>query len=156
VAARNRPLVLVTGGEPLAQRNTIELLNRLKTLDCIVQVETAGAYPMGRVPAGVRRVVDFKTPGSGELERNCLDNLQCLRAGDEIKLVLANRTDYEWARDFIHSHDLGQGEVPVLLSPVWGAVKPSDLCAWLLEDRLPARMQMQMHKVIWGAEASGV
>jgi len=156
VAASNRPLVLVTGGEPLAQRYTIELLAALSELDCMVQLETAGAYSIEHVPAGIRRIVDIKTPGSGEVERNCLQNLQLLAAGDEIKFVLTGRLDYEWARDFIQRHRLGLNDAPVLFSPAWGDVAASDVCAWVLEDHLPVRVQVQMHKTIWGAEAEGV
>jgi len=156
VAATNRPLVLVTGGEPLAQRHCITLLQRLSELDCIVQLETAGVYAVDAVPAGIRRIVDIKTPGSGEAERNCLANLQYLKAGDEIKFVLAEPADYAWARDFIRQYDLGRGDVPVLLSPAWGQVAAKDLCEWVLADHLPVRVQVQLHKTIWGAEAEGV
>jgi len=156
VAAKNRPLVLVTGGEPLAQRHCNELLTRLCKLDCLVQLETSGAYAVQNVPSEVRCIVDIKTPGSGEMERNQLNNLQHLKAGDEIKLVLTNRHDYEWARDFIIEHKLGLADVPVLLSPAWGNITAAQLCEWLLHDALPARMQLQMHKVIWGAKAEGV
>jgi len=156
VAESDRPLVLLTGGEPLAQRNTIELLARLLQLDCLVQLETAGAYSIKTVPVGVRRILDIKTPGSGEVERNCTENLAYLAAGDEIKFVLTGRSDYLWARDFIREHQLEGGDIPLLFSPAWGEVAVSDLCAWILQDHLPVRMQMQMHKVIWGAEAEGV
>ncbi len=156
VIKQHRPLVLVTGGEPLAQRHCIALLKRLSELDCFVQLETSGAYPVHNVPAGIRRIVDIKTPGSGEVERNHLANLNYLSAGDEIKLVLTDRRDYEWARNFILEHKLGLADVPVLLSPAWGDISAADLCAWLLHDGLPARMQMQMHKVIWGSKAEGV
>jgi len=156
VAVANRPLVLVTGGEPLAQRHVIDLLAQLSVLDCIVQLETAGAYSVKAVPAGIRRIVDIKTPGSGEMERNDIENLALLRHGDEIKFVLTDRNDYEWARYFVHNHQLGDGDVPVLFSPAWGDIAASDLCAWVLEDHLPVRVQMQMHKAIWGAEAEGV
>ncbi len=156
VAEKQRPLVLVTGGEPLAQRHCIELLKRLSELDCIIQLETSGAYSVQNIPADIRRIVDIKTPGSGEVERNHLANLAYLKAGDEIKIVLTNRHDYEWARDFIIEHKLGLADVPVLLSPAWGDITAAELCQWLLQDQLPARMQMQMHKVIWGAKAEGV
>jgi len=156
VRARNRPLVLVTGGEPLAQRQCPELLSGLLTLGCEVQLETSGAYLLTDVPVGIRKIVDLKTPGSGEADRNRLENMDCLTAGDEIKIVLTGRSDYEWARDMIHQHQLGQGGVPVLLSAAWGALTAEQLCQWMLDDRLPARLQLQLHKVIWGAEATGV
>jgi len=156
IAEKQRPLVLVTGGEPLAQRHCIKLLKRLSELDCIIQLETSGAYSVQNIPADIRRIVDIKTPGSGEVERNHLANLAYLKAGDEIKIVLTDRHDYEWARDFIIEHKLGLADVPVLLSPAWGDITAAELCQWLLQDQLPARMQMQMHKVIWGPKAEGV
>ncbi|ATX81891.1 7-carboxy-7-deazaguanine synthase [Mariprofundus ferrinatatus] len=156
VQKRGRPLVLVTGGEPLAQRNCIVLLQRLVELGVEVQLETSGAYSVASVPEGVRRIIDIKTPDSGEVERNQLDNLDLLRSGDELKFVICSRSDYEWSRDFIRAHKLGLGEVPPLLSSAWGSVSAEELCAWMLEDHLPARMQLQLHKVIWGAEAKGV
>jgi len=156
VVASDRPLVLLTGGEPLSQRHSIELLTRLLALDCMVQLETAGAYSVKEVPVGVRRIIDIKTPGSGEVERNCIENLACLTAGDEIKFVLTGRSDYVWARNFIREHQLDRGDIPLLFSPAWGQIVPGDLCAWVLKDHLPVRMQMQMHKAIWGSEAEGV
>lgn len=155
VRLRSRPLVLVTGGEPLAQRNCGELLSRLLELGIEVQLETSGAYSVAAVPAGVHRIVDVKTPDSGEADRNQLENMKILGAGDEIKFVICSRGDYEWSRDFIHQHQLGEGAV-VLLSAAWNEISSRDLCAWMLEDALPARLQLQLHKVIWGAEASGV
>jgi len=156
VAASKRPLVLVTGGEPLAQRYTIELLSMLSKLDCMVQLETAGAYSLENIPAGIRRIVDVKAPGSGEVERNCMQNFHLLTSGDEIKFVLTDRNDYEWAREFLDQHLLGSNDVPVLFSPAWGEVAAGDVCAWVLEDHLPVRVQVQMHKTIWGPEAEGV
>jgi len=156
VRRRLRPLVLVTGGEPLAQRHCGALLTGLLALGCDVQLETSGAYPLDHLPFGVRKIMDLKTPGSGEAGRNRLENLACLGTGDEIKIVLTDRADYEWARDMICQHQLGRGDVPVLLSAAWGALKIEDLCAWMLDDRLPTRLQLQLHKVIWGAEATGV
>jgi len=156
VRSHHRPLVLVTGGEPLAQRHCITLLERLAKLDCYVQLETSGAYPIHAVPSGIRRIVDIKTPGSGEVARNHLANLDALIAGDEIKMVLTSRNDYEWAREMIAQHQLGLADVPVLLSPAWGDVSAAEICEWVLHDALPVRIQMQMHKVIWGAKAEGV
>ncbi|MDX8406427.1 MAG: radical SAM protein [Mariprofundus sp.] len=156
VRHRGRPLVLVTGGEPLAQRHCGELLRGLLDLGCHVQLETSGAYALAGLPEGVRKIVDLKTPGSGEVDRNRWENLACLRAGDEIKIVLTGRADYEWARDMIGQHRLGGGDVPVLLSVAWGELTAAKLCQWMLDDHLPARLQVQIHKVIWGAEATGV
>ncbi|TLS65996.1 radical SAM protein [Mariprofundus erugo] len=156
VRRRARPLVLVTGGEPLAQRNCAQLLSELLTMGSLVQLETSGAYPLADLPAGVRKIVDLKAPGSGEVLRNRLDLLADLSAGDEIKIVLTDRADYEWARGMIEKYQLGLGDVPVLLSSAWGSLGADQLCQWLLEDRLPARLQLQLHKVIWGEGASGV
>ncbi len=156
VRERGRPLVLVTGGEPLAQRNCTELLQKLVDLGVEVQLETSGAYSVAGVPDGVRRIVDVKTPGSGESKKNRLDNLNLLRDGDELKFVICGRSDYEWSRDFIYSYSDSLGDLPLLFAASWGEVVVKDLVAWVLEDRLPARIQLQMHKVIWGAEVSGV
>ncbi len=150
------PMVLVTGGEPLAQRNCIALLEALLKSVQTVQLETAGAYDISRVPAGVHRIVDIKTPASGESRRNRWHNLSQLNERDEIKIVVADREDYEWVRDTIHEHQLGDSPATLLLSPAWGSMDPAALCAWMLEDHLPARMQLQLHKYIWGAEATGV
>jgi 7-carboxy-7-deazaguanine synthase len=140
----------------LAQRYTIELLALLLELGCMVQLETAGAYSLENIPVGIRRIVDVKTPGSGEVERNCMKNLDLLTAGDEVKFVLTSRHDYEWARDFTHRHLMDMNDVTILFSPAWGDIAASDLCAWVLQDHLPVRVQVQMHKIIWGPEAEGV
>ncbi|MDX8401545.1 MAG: radical SAM protein [Mariprofundaceae bacterium] len=156
VRRRDRPLVLVSGGEPLAQRHCVALLERLAASGRLVQLETSGAYDIEPVPEGVRRILDIKTPGSGESARNRMNNLQALRPGDEIKFVLTSRSDYEWARSFIRAHALGDKPAVLLLSPAWGMLEPAALSAWLLEDRLPARLQLQWHKIIWGGDAVGV
>lgn len=155
VRKRARPLVLVTGGEPLAQRNCNELLQALLDLGVEVQLETSGAYSVASIPKSVHRIVDVKTPDSGEEQRNQLTNLELLDEGDELKFVICSRSDYEWSRDFVRSNSINS-DVLILFSAAWKAVSPADLCAWLLEDRLPVRMQLQLHKVIWGAEVSGV
>ena len=148
--------MLVTGGEPLAQRNCNLLLQRLLDLGIEVQLETSGAYSIADVPEGVHRIVDVKTPDSGEVERNQLKNIQLLRAGDEVKFVICSRNDYEWSRHFIYSHGLEKSAVPLLFSSAWEEVAAHEMCAWILEDNLPVRLQLQLHKVIWGAEVSGV
>jgi len=155
VKAMGNPLVLVTGGEPLAQKRCIDLLDGLLGLDVIVQLETSGALDVKLVPQMVRKVMDLKTPDSGEEKRNRWENLQYLYKHDEIKFVLASRCDYEWCKQVIEQR-LHDTSATILLSPCWGKLAPSDLSAWILEDGLPARMQLQMHKVIWGAEAKGV
>jgi len=150
------PLILVTGGEPLAQRNCIHLLAAMSGLDAMLQLETSGALPIDKVPAATRCIVDIKTPDSGECQRNRLANLAVLKAGDELKFVICSRADYEWSRDFIAEHQLGYADVPVLFSAAWQQLDNEDLSRWIIEDRLPVRMQVQLHKVIWGAEAVGV
>ncbi len=156
VRAAQRPLILLTGGEPLAQRHAVTLLEQLLQCNAIVQVETSGAYSVTHLPAGVRRIIDLKTPGSGEADKNHMENLNNLRSGDEIKLVLGDAADYQWAKSIIDRYQLGRSDVPVLLSPVWGELAASELCSWALRDNLPVRIQMQLHKTIWGAEAEGV
>ncbi|MDX8407722.1 MAG: radical activating enzyme family protein, partial [Mariprofundaceae bacterium] len=132
------------------------LLDALSGLDAMLQLETSGALPIDKVPASVRRIVDIKTPDSGECQRNRLDNLALLKAGDELKFVICSRADYEWSRDFISEHRLGRSGVPLLFSAAWQQLDNVDLSRWIIEDRLPVRMQVQLHKVIWGAEAVGV
>jgi len=156
VRALATPLVLVTGGEPLAQRNCIPLLEQLQQVVTTVQLETSGAYDISRVPDGVCRIVDIKTPSSGESQRNRWSNLKMLTEQDEVKVVIMDRADYEWAASMINTHQLQRLEAPLLFSPAWGTMDPALLCSWILEDRLPVRMQLQLHKYIWGAEATGV
>ncbi len=155
VSTWNNPLVLVTGGEPLAQKSCIELLQKLLATGVVVQLETSGALDISSVPTPVRKILDIKTPGSGEEKRNRWENLQYLQAHDEIKFVLTNQADYAWAKRVIDGR-LQDTSATILLSPCWGSLNPEDLCAWILYDKLPVRMQLQMHKVIWGAEKTGV
>lgn len=143
--------VCVTGGEPLAQKRCLVLLQRLCDAGYEVSLETSGALDVSAVDARVRKVVDLKAPGSGEAARNLWSNLDALRPHDQLKIVVAGRADYEWARERIAEHALAT-RCPVLLSPVHGKVVPRDLAEWILADRLPARMQLQLHKLLWGAE----
>lgn len=147
--------VEVTGGEPLAQRNAIPLMRRLLDLGHEVLLETSGSLPIDEVPDEVHVILDLKPPGSGEVEKNLWSNLPLLRAKDEVKLVLASRQDYEWARDVLRAHDLA-ARCTVLFSPAWGLLDPRDLVAWIVEDRLPVRFQLQIHKVIWSPDERGV
>lgn len=156
IAQRNRPLILVSGGEPLAQPACTDLLAALAETGRIIQLETSGAFDISGVPDGIRRIVDVKTPGSGESARNLIGNLAHLRAGDEIKFVITDRQDYEWARTALREHALDQMGLPILFSPVWGEVEPTELCRWVLDDALPVRVHLQLHKYIWGGEAKGV
>ncbi len=156
VRRARRPLVLVTGGEPLAQRGVFELLRSLSHQPAIIQLETSGAYDIRPVPPPVRRILDIKTPGSGECSRNRWSNMQALREGDELKFVLTDRADYEWTMDCLKRHAIDLDAIPVLLSPCWGLLDPRDLAQWILDDHLNVRLQLQMHKYVWGAEARRV
>jgi 7-carboxy-7-deazaguanine synthase len=142
--------VCVTGGEPLAQRNCLDLLRVLCDAGFSVSLETSGALDIDGVDPRVARVVDVKTPGSGESERNLCDNLDLLTNRDQVKFVLCSRADYEWARELIRAR---AWPCQVLLSPAWGQLEPRELAEWMLADRLPARLQVQLHKYLWGGEA---
>jgi 7-carboxy-7-deazaguanine synthase len=143
------PRVTVTGGEPLAQKGCLELLRVLCDAGFDVSLETSGALDVANVDARVSRIVDLKTPASGEMARNLWANLDHLNARDEIKFVLCDRGDYEWARSVLRDRALAQRS-PVLFSPSFGQMEPRELAQWILEDRLPVRMQLQLHKVLWG------
>jgi 7-carboxy-7-deazaguanine synthase len=142
--------VCVTGGEPLAQRSCLELLAALCDAGFAVSLETSGAMDVAPVDPRVSRVVDLKTPGSGEDSRNRLANLELLSAHDQLKIVVCSRADYEWALDLLRA----RSSLPcqVLMSPSWGQVEPRTLAEWILEDRLEVRFQLQLHKVLWGNE----
>jgi 7-carboxy-7-deazaguanine synthase len=143
--------VCVTGGEPLAQRSCLELLRALADAGYRVSLETSGAMPIEAVDPRVVRVVDVKTPGSREEHRNRYDQLSLLRAEEQIKFVLCDRADYEWSRDKIAALQLTQ-HCQVLLSSSYEQLPPRQLADWILEDRLPVRFQLQLHKVLWGNE----
>jgi 7-carboxy-7-deazaguanine synthase len=151
VASFNTPTVCVTGGEPLAQKNCLALLTALCDAGYSVSLETSGALPIDAVDPRVARIVDIKTPGSGEVEKNRWDNLSALRASDEVKFVLCDEADYQWAKGILREHRLTQA-CPVLFSPVHGGVDPAQLAEWILRDRLPVRLQVQLHKYLWGNE----
>lgn len=141
--------VCVTGGEPLAQRRCLALLQGLCDDGHEVSLETSGAIDVAEVDPRVSRVVDVKTPGSGEAARNRWQNLALLGPRDQVKFVLCDRADYEWARARIAEHALPE-RCEVLLSPSHGQLQPRDLAEWILADRLPVRMQLQLHKILWG------
>ena len=143
------PTVCVTGGEPLAQKNCLMLLQALADAGHSVSLETSGALDVSGVDTRVSRIVDIKPPASGEAGRNRWDNLAHLNAQDEIKFVLADRADYEWARALLAERHL-TAICPVLFSPVQGELAPAQLAEWILADRLQVRMQVQLHKVLWG------
>jgi len=150
------PLVELTGGEPLLQAGAIPLLKELCDAGRTVLLETSGERDISKVDPRVHRIMDLKAPGSGESQRNRWENIADLSKRDEVKFVLADRADYDWAKSVIEEHGLPERVHAVLLGCVWGELDPKDLVKWVLEDQLPVRMQMQMHKVIWDADAQGV
>lgn len=147
-------LVELTGGEPLLQPGAIRLLARLCDAGLEVMLETGGGVDIGAVDARVRRIVDVKCPGSGEAANNRWENLDLLRSHDELKFVVADRSDYEWARSVVEEHTLGE-VCPVHFAPVEGELDPIDLARWILDDRLRVRLAGQLHKRLWG-ERRGV
>lgn len=149
VAARKVAYVTVTGGEPLAQKACAGLLGALCDAGYVVSVETGGAHDIKDLDPRVVRVMDIKTPGSGEEKRNRAGNIACLRARDQVKFVICARDDYEWARDKVAALRLDE-KCTVLFSPAWGLQDASSLAQWILDDQLPVRFQMQLHKVLWG------
>ncbi len=151
VAAYGTPYVCVTGGEPLAQKECLTLLRALCDAGYSVSLETSGALDVSAVDPRVSKIMDLKAPGSGEEDKNRWDNLAWLTPADELKLVLASEEDYLWARRVIAEHRLAE-RCTVLLSPVHGLLAPRQLAEWILRDRLPVRMQVQLHKIIWGTE----
>jgi 7-carboxy-7-deazaguanine synthase len=148
-------LVEVTGGEPLLQEAVNPFMQGLLDAGYEVLLETGGSLDLAPVPAQVRKIVDIKCPGSGEVGRNRWENLALLQSWDELKFVLAHRADYEWARQVVRDRGLDQGHT-LLFSPVFGQLSYLDLATWILEDRLPVRMQVQLHKHIWDPKARGV
>ncbi len=155
VEAYGCPLVEITGGEPLLQREAVPLMEELLLRGHRVLLETGGSLPIDGVPDGVMRIVDVKCPGSGESAANRLENLDVLREGDEVKFVIAGRDDYRWAASFVRERGLAS-RCPVLFSPVAGELDPGELARWVLEDRLPVRVQIQIHKVFWPGGERGV
>ena len=145
--------VCVTGGEPLAQKNCLKLLTALCDAGYDVSLETSGALPVGEVDARVSRIVDLKPPSSGESTKNCWENLRLLRQDDELKFVIADRADYDWMRRIVVERQLA-GCCPILLSPVQNTLSPQTVAEWILADRLPVRLQVQLHRLLWG-EAPG-
>lgn len=149
------PLVEVTGGEPLLQPAAVPLLARLCDEFDTVMLETSGAVSIAPVDPRVVRIMDIKCPGSGEAERNCWENLELLTARDELKFVLLNRADYDWAREVLQRYDLSK-RCPVLFAPVFGQLTPRELATWILADRLNVRLGLQLHKLIWPPTMRGV
>ncbi len=149
-------LVELTGGEPLLQDDVYPLMERLLARGCTVMLETGGHRPIDRVPAAVVKVVDVKCPASGEADKNDWRNLSLLAPHDEVKFVVQDRADYEFARDVIARHGLASRTAAVLISPVHGVLDPQTLSEWILADHLPARLQLQLHKYIWSPTTRGV
>jgi 7-carboxy-7-deazaguanine synthase len=150
------PLVELTGGEPLLQKAAIPLMERLLETGHQVLLETGGHLSVAEVPGRVVRIVDVKCPGSGEAARMHWPNLDLLQPHDEVKFVLADRADYEYARDVVARHDLTAKVAAVLFSPVHGGLDAQPLSQWILEDHLQVRLQLQLHKYIWSPETRGV
>ncbi len=155
VASYATRYALVTGGEPLAQEGAADLVAELCDRGYEVAVETGGSLDISRLDRRAMVVMDLKCPGSGMSQKNHWENIPRLKPGDEVKFVVADRADYEWARDVIARHRLGE-RCRLLLSPVHGALAPRPLAEWILEDRLPVRLQLQIHKYIWPPDLRGV
>ncbi|EGL54011.1 organic radical activating enzyme [Methylophaga aminisulfidivorans MP] len=151
VAAFNPRYVCVTGGEPLAQPNCIPLLTALCDRGYEVSLETSGAMDISKVDKRVSRVMDLKTPGSGEESKNRYENIELLNTHDQLKFVVCHRDDYDWAKQKLQQHQLNE-RCEVLFSPIHGQLQPAELAEWVVEDNLPVRMQIQMHKYLWGEE----
>jgi 7-carboxy-7-deazaguanine synthase len=156
VEAHGTPLVEITGGEPLLQEDVYPLMERLLASGRTVMLETGGHRPIDRVPAAVLKIVDIKCPASGEAAKNDWSNLGRLAPHDEVKFVVQDRGDYEFARDAIARYDLPSRAAAVLMSPVHGVLEAKTLSEWMLADHLPARLQLQLHKFIWPPSTRGV
>jgi 7-carboxy-7-deazaguanine synthase len=155
VEARGVPLVLLTGGEPLLQRELPELCAALLGRGFEVMIETGGHRDVSTLPAGVVIILDVKTPGSGESAKMCWPNLERLGPRDAVKFVVCDEADYRWARDLVAERNLS-ARCQVLLSPSFGQVEPSALVSWMLRDKVPARLNLQIHKYVWPPETRGV
>lgn len=149
VAGYGAHYVTVTGGEPLAQKQCLSLLHKLCDAGYDVSLETGGALDIGGVDPRVSVILDIKTPGSGEAEKNRWDNLPLLKPRDEVKFVLCDRADYDWAKQVLRERGIAD-KCSVLFSPVYSSLNPTDLADWILQDKLPVRMQVQLHKILWG------
>jgi 7-carboxy-7-deazaguanine synthase len=152
VEATGAHYVTVTGGEPLAQKDCLPLVKMLSNAGHDVSLETGGSLDIAGIDPRVSVILDVKTPGSGEVAKNLWSNLRHLKPSDEVKFVLCNREDYEWARQILTEHGIA-GKCPVLFSPAYSRLAARDLAEWILADRLPVRFQLQLHKALWGEEA---
>lgn len=149
------PLIEITGGEPLLQPEVFPLMARLADAGRTVLLETSGTLDISPVDPRVRIILDVKTPGSGEAEANLESNLDRLKPTDELKFVLCDKADFDWSVAFVRDRSL-TGRCPILFSPSFGQVNPTDLAHWVLETRLPIRLQLQQHKILWDPNARGV
>jgi 7-carboxy-7-deazaguanine synthase len=156
VKAQRAPLVEVTGGEPLLQPGVYPLMEALLGEGLTVLLETSGAIDVRLVPPAVHKIVDMKAPSSGECDRNDYRNFTSMNANDELKLVLGDRADYEWARGLLAEHRLLERPFGLLFSTVFGRLHPRELAEWIIADRLPVRFQLQLHKYVWEPDARGV
>ena len=156
VAAFHCPLVEITGGEPLLQKNVLPLMTMLADKGHTVLLETSGAHDISTVDRRVHRIMDLKTPGSGESARNLFSNIEHLTQRDEVKFVIGSREDYEWSREQVTRHALAGRSRAVLFSPIFGRIDPREIVEWILVDKLPVRFQLQMHKFIWTPTQRGV
>jgi 7-carboxy-7-deazaguanine synthase len=156
VLADPTPLVEVTGGEPLLQKGVHALMTRLCDAGRTVLIETSGAHDISGIDPRVHRIMDMKCPSSGECGRNLFSNCEHLGPRDEVKFVMGTREDYEWSRGQVRDRDLAAKCRAVLFSPVFGKIDPRDIVAWILEDRLQVRFQLQLHKFIWDPRVRGV
>ena len=156
VLAIDCPLVELTGGEPLLQKNALPLMTALCDAGRTVLIETSGAHDISKIDARVHRIMDLKTPGSGECARNLYSNIEHLTQGDEVKFVIGSREDYEWSREQVEKFSLCKRCRTVLFSPIFGRIQPVEIVDWILEDKLDVRFQLQMHKFIWEPMERGV
>ena len=156
VLAYDCPLVEITGGEPLLQKNVLPLMTLLADAGRTILLETSGAHDISAVDPRVHRIMDLKTPGSGEVARNLFSNIEHLTERDEVKCVIGSREDYEWSREKVRTHRLAERCRAVLFSPIFGRIDPREIVDWILADKLPVRFQLQMHKFIWTPTKRGV
>ena len=156
VATFDCRLVEITGGEPLLQKSVLPLMAMLCDSRYTVLLETSGAHDISKVDARVHRIMDLKTPGSGEVDKNRWPNIDHLTLRDEVKFVMGTREDYEWAREKVQRYDLASRCHAVLFSPIFGRIDPRQIVEWILEDKLNVRFQLQMHKFIWSPTQRGV
>jgi 7-carboxy-7-deazaguanine synthase len=156
VLALDCPMVEVTGGEPLLQKNVLPLMTQLCDAGKTVLIETSGAHDISVIDPRVHRIMDLKTPSSGECARNLWANIEHLTTRDEVKFVIGSREDYEWAREQVRAHHLEDRCRCVLFSPIFGKIEPREIVDWIVADKLPVRFQLQMHKFIWPPAQRGV